>query len=278
MPLYESMSNPTPTLPLPPQQYGDPRQTLPTIVSEISISTTNLLQRSVPFHASEQQVDNGQQKMKPVDSTLTVLVTHTNSDDDNDQDPNKNSEEDMLKANSSTCVDRMSTSSLTSPRIRGKQSLARGISYGPESKSVVLSGEDERKEFGTSEQNFLDGLIQPNLIVTVNGQAFIEELFLPPPPPADMSMLPGSKSLESEKPGRKSSISRSSTSSPKHKGGRKSPSSPTLSTSPSHSKKKIGKTDSQFSSKSGQKVEKLLQPKREKYCIPGRYIIYSLRD
>lgn len=265
VPKYDSVSAISP-LSTPPQQHNDPRQILPTIHSEVSVSSND---RSVTFLPHPEQQNTGNlMVVKSGHSTQQLTVSHKHAKDDLKY--TTLSEGGGLEATSSTsCVEHTSPpSSLPPTRVRSGSMMTNptSLSYGPETRSALLSNDEERKEFGPTEQNFLDGLVQPSLIVTAEGHGSAEDLFLPPPPTPDIShLLSGAKSLESDFTKANAKLT-TSTTSPKRKG--RSPSSPTIQSSPSRSKKKAGSVDS---SNSSQKPEKLLQPKREKYCYTGGY-------
>ncbi len=133
----------------------------------------------------------------------------------------------------------------------------------------------------SKEEEFLGSLSPPSTITTVNGRGQFADLFLPPPPtPPPLppsptkSSLTVSRSRAAKTPspsGQKSSLLRSKSTTPttpKH--------------SPSASRKQVGGRDSvegpsrKSSEKTVQRVaserEKLLQPKRAKFCQIGKAI------
>ena len=64
--------------------------------------------------------------------------------------------------------------------------------YVPLTKSVLLSKDGSastRPEFGSKEEEFIAGLLPPEQAVTVSGMAIVKDLFLPPPPPVDISTI-----------------------------------------------------------------------------------------
>ncbi len=178
--------------------------------------------------------------------------------------------EDIPNKTSSASLEQGSTYSLSSPRKRNKL-LARELNS-CETQSVIFSTEDHRKELESHDQQFLDSLVQPAIITSVNGAGSCKDLFLPPAPAQDIShLLPSSKLGHSEQTF-DGSLSRLPTSSKaRQKVGSSSPSD---SSSP-QGKKKQAKTESQ-NGKVPVKAEQLLQPRRDRYCAPGEATISLL--
>jgi len=130
----------------------------------------------------------------------------------------------------------------------------------------------------SKEEGFLAGLVLPSNAHTSEGKGMFKELFLPPPPIPDISHIlspsPSKRNL-SPSPSKESTdkitakkspgSSRSSTPARDHS----TSSSPSLSRknpSRSSSSMKLSRNDSR--SRLVEK-EKLLQPKRERFCLPG---------
>ena len=252
---------------------GDPRQTLPTIESGVIVSEERVSQRSFTTIDLLQtdQSDNIEDSQARASPSLTNMKLHYE-----DKVEKKHSEEDILRAPSSASIEHISTSSLASPKKKKKMPV-RDLNNSCETQSVIFPGEDDRKEFGSSDQRFLDVLVQPGVIVTTSGMGSCEDLFLPPAPLQDIShLLPGSKSADNDtqKGSARHTGSKSPTSSPRPK-QKKSPSSPAIPPSPTQGRKKAAKMELQ-SSKVPPKAEKLLQPRRDKYCAPGNGIIVCL--
>ena len=166
-----------------------------------------------------------------------------------------------------------SSSSLeTSPKKRKKKAV-RDLSNSTETKSFIFPEEDDRKEFSSSDQNFLDGLVKPDVIQTTNGGGFLNDLFMPPAPLQDIShLLPESKS-EDFPSATTSPLSKSPTRLKISKQSSVEPPS-----SPSQVKVKCMKTKSVSSKLLPPKAEKLLQPKRDKYCNPGNFFYFIVES
>ena len=152
----------------------------------------------------------------------------------------RNHSGDILTVNS---IEGISSSSLS---FLGKNESDGGnLGSTPETQSAAHLS-DTRKECESGEQNSLSGFTKPHVIVTVKGHGYIEDLFLPPPPIKD--------------------ISRYSICSPTDK-RIGSPSTPLI-PSPSHKKRSKSMTSS--------RIREKMQHRREKYCLPGMYVIYEL--
>lgn len=191
-------------------------------------------------------------------SSHTYLVEH-----DDKEVPGKQLE-DLLATSSSTRIELHSSS--LSPLTLRKRSGSMATHSSPDgSQSVVLSKSEESRVFGSKEEEFIASLMQPELVVITDGRAIIRELFLPPPPAPDIShiLTPSTTSRALNAPsisGSNVTNSRSTT-----------PRSQTPSRSPSKSPgKKQRSYDVESTVNLTKSKEKLLQPKREKYCPPGR--------
>lgn len=134
------------------------------------------------------------------------------------------------------------------------------------------------KGMTSKEEGFLAGLVLPSNAHTSEGKGAFKELFLPPPPIPDISHIlspsPSKRNL-SPSPSKESTDKITAKKSP----GSSRSSTPardrSTSSSPSHSRKdpsrssssmKLSRNDSR--SRLVEK-EKLLQPKRERFCLPG---------
>ena len=128
------------------------------------------------------------------------------------------------------------------------------------SQSMVLSKSDDSRLFGSKEEAFLATLSEPEVIVISKGKAAIKELFLPPPPAPDISHILSVPS----------STSYSTMKSPRSPRGQKNSkdSITSLNKSPTPKTSKMSGTVSSTVNLIRSK-EKLIQPNREKYCLPG---------
>jgi len=189
-------------------------------------------------------------------------------------------DEEIMRVFSTASLDQTSTTSLeTTPKKRKKRLAVRDLSDSTETKSVIFSEEDDRKEFSSSDQTFLEGLVKPEIILTTNGCATCNDLFIPPAPLQDIShLLPESRSEDFPATGTPvlpNSLSKSPTKSLTSKQSNPSPLESSSSLSPSQGKAKNSKVKS-GSSKVQAKVERFLQPRRDKYCNPGKLGIHLL--
>lgn len=177
--------------------------------------------------------------------------------------------EQLIESSSSTHLELHSVS--LSPLAMRKRSGSMAVhSLGDGSQSMVLSKSEDSKVFGSKEEEFIAGLMQPELVVLTDGKAVIRELFLPPPPTPDilhiLTPTPSTISRTLNTPSKSgSSLKLSNSTTPRAITPSRSPSK-----SPASGKRRktcdVGSTINLMKSK-----EKLLQPKREKYCPPGRY-------
>lgn len=194
-----------------------------------------------------------------------------------------NAEEDLLHSSSthelhprpSTSVDQQYGTTLCPPQ---NFALSR-----PETKSLGDMKKHPDKTMTNKEEAFLASLVVPSVAQTSKGRGEFKELFLPPPPLPDISHIlytspskrtqtpsPSKESSDNKKQTRKSPGS-SQSSTPVH-----DPSSSSLS---SHSKKnltqgvsstKLKKTSPKSNSPTKlSEKQKLLQPSRERFCLPG---------
>ena len=96
--------------------------------------------------------------------------------------------------------------------------------------SVIMNPRENSKIFGSKDEEFLEGLLEPATIRTKKGKGVFKELYLPPPPPPDFShilkSIPTKTSLESI--ASRSTLKAKRTRSPR----RGSPSTPRRSRSP----------------------------------------------
>ena len=153
----------------------------------------------------------------------------------------------------------------------------------PETKSLSDMKKHPDKTITKKEEAFLASLVIPSVAQTNKGRGEFKELFLPPPPVPDIShILSTSPSKRSQTPSpmkepcdkkrTKKSPASSRSSTPAH-----DPSSSSLS---SHSKKNLTQGISSTKlkkslpkSNSPTKLfekQKLLQPSRERFCLPGK--------
>lgn len=168
----------------------------------------------------------------------------------------------------------------------------------PSTRSVLLSTNDSsstiRPEFSSVEEDFISKLTSPQEIRTKSGKAKIKDLFLPPPPAVDVSSIVTPSSTAGSIATFSHTSSRASLKSPssRQKGsvsggdGRVADGSgggndgggiggdsgdvgrgSSALKSPVSGKRKVTMANSQASINKSK--EKLLQPKREKYCLPG---------
>lgn len=251
----------------------------PSSPSSLLSQSRSTSSRKVVKFDSDEKTQSSTEGIKPstpmaVDTGSSESGTKDSSDIDRvETEPEtleKTSEDDVMKTSSSTQLELHSTSlSPTTMRKRSGSVATRSLADG--SQSVVLSKSDDSKVFGSKEEQFIAGLMEPELVVTVDGKAVVRELFLPPPPAPDMShILSTSKNLNA--PSKLSLVSSASRSTsprqrtPRHGEGKDSVASLVKSPrqSPRRPTNQSGSTISLLKSK-----EKLLQPKREKYCPPG---------
>ena len=165
-----------------------------------------------------------------------------------------------------------STTSLDTPtpsskRLKERTERAKSLCQvaslsGPETRSLLLPKVLEAEDFKKSkEEEFLASLVTPQHTPTQNARAIMKDLFLPPPPPPDISHVLSSSEQK---------LPRSSSTLPTlHVSPRTSLDVMGIQkVSPSQSRKKMRK--------SNEKLDKLLQPKREKFCQTGLYDIRLL--
>ena len=133
----------------------------------------------------------------------------------------------------------------------------------PETKSLGDMKKHPDKTMTSKEEGFIASLVTPSVAQTSKGRGEFKELFLPPPP------LPDISHILSTNPSK-----RTRTPSPVH-----DPSSSSSSSLSSHSKKnltqgiystKLKKTPPKSNSPTKlSEKQKLLQPSRERFCLPG---------
>ena len=139
----------------------------------------------------------------------------------------------------------------------------------PESKSLYAINNPPVEKSSVKEEQFLASLLPPSHARTKCGKGILKELFLPPPPTPDISHLlsPTSSKRDLPEQTKRSSSSRRSLS----RSRSTSPSAVSPKASPTQSRKKMDSAAQ--GRKSSEKIalekEKLLNPKREKFCIPG---------
>ncbi len=156
--------------------------------------------------------------------------------------------------------------------------------FTPATQSVLLSSKDSsstiRPEFSSKEEEFIAGLTASEEIRIKSGMAMIKELFLPPPPLVDISNIvtPSSTVASLNAPSSRSSLKSPS----QHQ--RREGKSPVVvlegegggaSSKRRSPKRRVTVAGSQISINKSK--EKLLQPKREKYCLPGTVRTHALQ-
>lgn len=205
-------------------------------------------------------------------STSQVVLQDQKSVQVEDDQLRTTSTHELHSAHSSTAVDQQRSISLYPHSF----ALSR-----PETKSLTdIRKHQTEKGMTSKEEGFLAGLVPPSKAHTSEGKGVFKELFLPPPPIPDISHIlspsPSKRSL-SPSPSKESANRKTAKKSP----GSSRSSTPahdrSVSSSPSHSRKSLGHSSSSKKlSRNDSRSrlaerEKLLQPKRERFCHPGEY-------
>ena len=226
----------------------------------------SIVSKKVVKFDSDERTHISEDAIKPSTSMSEITSSsHSNlSRPDGDEKlPGKQSE-DLLATSSSTRLELHSSS--LSPLTMRKRSGSMAIHGSPDgSQSVVLSKSEESRVFGSKEEEFIANLIKPELIVITDGRAIIKELFLPPPPAPDISHIL-TPSTTSNSPSISSSnvkLTGSHSITPRVLTPSRSSKSPS-------SGKRQRSHDAGSTTNLTKSKEKLLQPKREKYCQPGK--------
>lgn len=164
--------------------------------------------------------------------------------------------------------DLMHTSSMillqASPTLSSKVSKLETPLSNAETKSLSSI---TKRSMDTQEDEFLSSLVLPSKVLVKDGIAVFKDLFLPPPPIALNSLISTTSPSKDQPLSPTNSTDSSIATSKKQK---MTPSFPQPSSVTSRTPKTTaaGRTTSRLSER-----EKLLQPKRENFCIPGTYIL-----
>lgn len=191
--------------------------------------------------------------------------------DEESKGQDEESKDDLVRTNSSSTLELHSSSQrfsqTTSRKRSGSVAIQRSLDG---TQSVVLSKSDDAKFFGSEEEKFLASLTEPEIIVTKDGRATVKELFLPPPPAPDIShIITPSSTTKMLHP----SHSRSGSKSPSSRSVSPRQSTPTRDATDKGSHSSLASGRKKATEASLKSKEKLFQPKREKYCLPGNYIV-----
>ena len=210
---------------------------------------------------------------------------------------------DELSALSSTNIETSTSKPSHGLGIKHSESLLAPSSFGlssQETRSLLMGKElgtvsSEETKVKKKDEDFLANLIQPFPTQIMSGVGAFSELYIPPPPLPDIShIIPpsiskGASSLSLPGENNATDIARESSGNLTMKSPSKSPkigrqvSSPARMSkspraSPSQSQRKLATVTE--SKKSSEKLraekEKLLQPKREKFALPGEKNVFNL--
>ena len=153
----------------------------------------------------------------------------------------------------------------------------------PETKSLGDMKKHQDKTMTSKEEGFIASLVTPSVAQTSKGRGEFKELFLPPPPLPDISHILStnpSKRTRTPSPSKESSDNKKQTRKPPGSSQSSTPVHDSSSSSlSSHSKKnltqgvsstKLKKTPPKSNSPTKlSEKQKLLQPSRERFCLPG---------